>query len=614
MRETLLIGLASILVLGTIAQWLAWRLRLPSILLLLLFGFIAGPITGFLNPDQLFGPTLFPIVSLAVAIILYEGGLTLRWRELPEVGPTMFRLITIGAIVTWVVTTVTAHYVVGLEWPIAILLGAILIVTGPTVVGPLLRLIRPRGRTGAILKWEGILIDPVGAVLTVLVFEIILQDAFNRATSVILGGVLLTIVVGLGLGLLGAGLFVLLLQRRLIPDYLQNSISLMLVVALFTLSNVISHESGLLTVIVMGIALTNQRVVPVRHIIEFKESLLSLLLGFLFIVLAARLELGVVQSLGWTAIIFLLIVIFIGRPLGVFLSTLRTGLTSRERLFLAAVAPRGIVAASIASIFAFELQEAGVAGAEQLVSLTFLVIVGTVAFYGLTSWPLARALELSEANPQGVLIAGADQLAQQIATAIQGQGFRALLLDSNWRNVQSGRMAGLETHHGSAVSDELLEELDLSGIGRFLGLTANDEVNSLAALLCIEHFGRAEVYQLPIKDETDEKGTRIARRQPAMHLHGRYLFGPKLTYDFLRQRLDAGYTIKATKLTNDFDYVQYQEQYQSEAHPLFAVTDRNRLLIYTVDDQPLPRPGMTLISLVPSVTNQLRSQTYSIGE
>lgn len=601
MRESLLIGLATILVLGISAQWLAWRLRLPSILLLLLFGFIAGPVTGFLDPDQLFGPVLFPIVSLAVAIILYEGGLTLRWRELPEIGPTMFRLITIGAIVTWVVTAVAARYILNLEWTMAILLGAILIVTGPTVVGPLLRLIRPRGRTGAILKWEGILIDPVGAVLTVLVFEIILQEAFNRATSVILGGVLLTLIVGLGLGLLGAGLLVFLLQRRLIPDYLQNAISLMLVVALFAISNVISHESGLLTVIVMGVALTNQRIVSVRHIIEFKESLLSLLLGFLFIVLAARLELSDIESLGWTAVLFLIILILIGRPLGVLLSTLRTGLTNSERLFLAAMAPRGIVAASIASIFAFELEEAGVAGAEQLVPLTFLVIVGTVAFYGLTAWPLARALKLSEANPQGVLIAGADGMARQIAAAIQEQGFRVLLLDSNWRNVQAGKMAGLETHYGSAISEDDIEELDLTAIGRFLGLTANDEVNALAALLSAEHFGRAGVYQLPIKAETDEKGIGLAKKEPAKHLHGRYLFASQLTYDFLRQRLAEGYEIKKTKLTGDFDYVQYQALYQNEAIPLFAVTDKNRLLIYTTDEQPLPRPGMTLLSLVPPV-------------
>jgi NhaP-type Na+/H+ or K+/H+ antiporter len=601
LRETLLIGLTAILVLGISAQWLAWRLRLPSILLLLLFGFIAGPVTGFLDPDQLFGPILFPIVSLSVAIILYEGGLTLRWRELPHVGPTLFRLLTIGAIVTWVVATVAAHYIVGLDWTLAILLGAILIVTGPTVVGPLLRLIRPRGRTGIILKWEGILIDPVGAVLTVLVFEIVRQGEFTRAPGLIIGGILLTIVVGISLGLLGAGILVLLLRRHLIPDYLQNAVSLMLVVALFTLSNVIAHESGLLTVIVMGLALTNQRQVSVRHIIEFKESLLSLLLGFLFIVLAARLELSVVQSLGWAAVAFLVIVIVIGRPLGVLLSTLRSGLTAGERLFISAMAPRGIVAASIASIFAFELEEAGVAGADQLVSLTFLIIVGTVAFYGLTAWPLARALGLSEANPQGVLIAGADRMARQIAALIQGQGFRTILLDNNWHNIQAGKMAGLEAHYGSAISDDVLEELELSGIGRLLALTANDQVNSLATLLSSELFGRAEVYQLPIKNEVAENNEGKAKNQTALHLHGRFLFNANATYAFLHERLANGSSLIARELTNDFDYMAYQALYQNEAIPLLAVTDKRRLIIYTVDYQPIPQPGMTLISLVPEV-------------
>jgi NhaP-type Na+/H+ or K+/H+ antiporter len=601
LRETLLIGLAGILILGVGAQWLAWRLRIPSILLLLLFGFIAGPVTGFLEPDQLLGLVLFPIVSLAVALILFEGGLTLRWSELPQIGPVLFRLISIGALITWVVATLAARFVVGLDWNLAILLGAILIVTGPTVVGPLLRQVKPRGRTGAILKWEGILIDPIGAVLTVLVFEIIRQGEFSRAPGLIAAGVLLTILIGVGLGLLGAAIMVGLLRQYWVPDYLQNAVSLMLVVALFAASNALVPESGLLTVIIMGLALANQRLVSVRHIIEFKESLQSLLLGFLFIVLAARLEINTFLSVGWPGLIFLAILIVIGRPLGAYLSSFRSGLNRSEQLFIAAMAPRGIVAAAISSIFAFELEEAGVVGAEQLVPLTFLVIVGTVTFYGLTAGPLARALGLSEENPQGVLIAGADRMGREMAAAIQEQGFRVVLLDNNWRNIRAGQTAGLETHYGSAISEDVIEELDLGGIGRLLALTANDEVNSLATLLFPEVFGRAEVYQLPIKAEVANNDQESVNNRTARHLRGRILFGSNVTYDFINERLANGGAIKATSLTDDFEYEDYQAQYHGQAIPLFGVTDKKRLIIYTTDNQPVPRPGMMLISLVPPV-------------
>jgi NhaP-type Na+/H+ or K+/H+ antiporter len=569
--------------------------------LLLLFGFIAGPVTGFLEPDQLLGPVLFPIVSLAVALILFEGGLTLRWSELPQIGPVLFRLISIGALITWLVATLAARFVVGLDWNLAILLGAILIVTGPTVVGPLLRQVRPRGRTGAILKWEGILIDPIGAVLTVLVFEIIRQGEFSRAPGVIVAGVLLTILVGVGLGLLGAAIMVGLLRQYWVPDYLQNAVSLMLVVTLFAISNVLVPESGLLTVIVMGLALANQRLVSVRHIIEFKESLQSLLLGFLFIVLAARLEIDAFLSVGWPGLIFLIILIVIGRPAGAYLSTFRSGLNRSEHLFIAAMAPRGIVAAAISSIFAFELEEAGIVGANQLVPLTFLVIVGTVTFYGLTAGPLARALGLSEENPQGVLIAGADRMGREIAAAIQDQGFRAVLLDNNWHNIRTGQMAGLETHYGSAISEDVIEELDLGGVGRLLALTANDEVNSLATILFPEVFGRAEVYQLPIKAEVANNDEEPVNSPTARHLRGRILFGSNVTYDFISQRLANGGAIKATRLTDDLDLEGYQTQYDGQAIPLFMITDKKRLIIYTTDNQPVPRPGMTLISLVPPV-------------
>ena len=278
MPEHILIGLGAIIVLGVIAQWLAWRLQLPAILLLLVFGFLAGPGTGLLRPDELFGDLLFPVVSLSVAIILFEGSLSLKFHELRDGGAVVARLTTIGIAVTWLLASTAAHVAVGLSLPIALLLGAILVVTGPTVIIPLLRQVRPVGRVGSVVKWEGIVNDPIGAILAVLVFEAVVASGAGMP-SILIAGVLKALLLGSLLGLLGAALLVAILRYYAVPDSLQNSVATMLVVVVFLVSNAVQSESGLLAVTVMGIALANQRLAAIRHIYEFKENLRVILIA-----------------------------------------------------------------------------------------------------------------------------------------------------------------------------------------------------------------------------------------------------------------------------------------------------------------------------------------------
>lgn len=593
MSEHFLVGVAAVIILGVGAQWLAWRLKLPSILLLLLTGFLVGPVLGFIHPDELLGDLLFPVVSLSVAIILFEGGLSLRFSELPRIGGVIFKLISIGAAVTWLIATLGAHFLLGMSWPLALLLGAILIVTGPTVIGPLLRQIRPRGDTGVILKWEGILIDPVGAVLAVLVFEVILAGEFSQAPSAIAAGVMQTLLIGVVFGLAAAGLMILLMRRYWVPDFLHNAVALLLAMAAFVASNVLQPESGLLTVTVMGLALANQRWVSIRHIVEFKENLRVLLIGSLFVLLAARLQVGDVLALGAMGLVFLGVLVLVARPLSVWLSSIGSDLTLQEKTFMSWMAPRGIVAASVSSLFAFELVEAGFPAAEQLVSVTFLVIVGTVTLYGLTAGPLARYLGLSEADPQGVLIVGAHEFGRSVAAALQAQGVRALLLDSNENNVLAGPREGLEVQLGDVLAESTMDELDLQGIGRLLALTSNHEVNSLAALHFGEVFTRAEVYQL-----SPEAGAEVQEDHP-QHLRGRRLFGEENNYCWFEDQLDHGGLVAAVPLTDSFGYAALQERYEGQAVPLFLVTARGQVLVYTADAQPLPRSGQTLICLIP---------------
>jgi NhaP-type Na+/H+ or K+/H+ antiporter len=599
--------LASVVVLAIGSQWIAWRLRLPSILLLLIVGFVAGPVTGLLDPDNLLDPSLlFAFVSLAVALILFEGGLTLRLSELRESGVAIGSLCTIGATVTVALATCAAWLLLGMGPGVALILGAMLVVTGPTVVGPLLRHIRPTGRVGAIAKWEGIVIDPVGAAMAVLALASIeaIELGEGGAFPAVFSGLFLTVFWGGLFGVLGAWPTIVCLRRYWIPDHLQSPVLFMIVIACFAAANRCQAESGLFAVTLMGVILVNQRHVPVKHIIEFKENLRVLLISLLFIVLAARIRPDTLGELGWGGLAFVAVLILVIRPVAVFVSTLRSRLTWQERVFLSWLAPRGIVAAALASVFALTLEglQANTGGTSQLlqpgdvdkvVPVTFLVIVLTVTIYGLTAAPLARWLGLANPNPQGVLIASAHAGVRAIARALQDADFAVLLVDTNRDNIQSARMEGLPTFYASILSEHALEEVEIAGIGRFLAMTRNDEVNSLAALHFSEVFGRAEVYQL------SHGATGRPRTEPAGEvIRGRRLFAEHATYGYLDERMEAGAVVKKTRLTDAFNYEAFLGRYGETALVLFVASDTGALAVNTVDQPVVPKAGDTVIALV----------------
>jgi len=311
---------------------------------LLIFGFIAGPVTGLIDPNVLFGNLLLPLVSVTVAIILFEGGLSLKFSEVKEVTAVIRNLVTVGVLVSWVLTSLASYLIFGLGLQISILLGAVLVVTGPTVIIPLLRHVRPSGRVGSIIKWEGIIIDPIGAVLAVLVFEVIISGGLEKATAQVVLSIFKTLVIGTVLGLAGAKLVVVILKRHWVPDFLQNPVSLMIVVFVFVCSNVVQVESGFLSVTLMGIALANQKWVSIKHIVEFKENLRVLFISSLFIILASRLTIDELSYvLNFKGFIFLVLMILVVRPLSIFISTYFTDLNLKEKLFLSWMAPRGVL-------------------------------------------------------------------------------------------------------------------------------------------------------------------------------------------------------------------------------------------------------------------------------
>ncbi|KZC42717.1 UNVERIFIED_ORG: sodium:proton antiporter, partial [Rhodanobacter sp. FW104-R5] len=410
---------------GFLAQWLAWRVKLPAILFLLLAGIVLGPVGGVLDPDKVLGRLLFPTVSLAVALILFEGSLTLRFHELPGIGKAVRGLVSYGAVASLLLLALAAHLVAGLAWPIALLFGALACVTGPTVIAPMLRTLRPNARIANTLRWEGIVIDPLGALFAVLVYEAIV----SRQEGHTIGIFVATIGCGAVIGALSAWLMAFFLRRQLIPEYLQNYAVLAAVLLAFSVSNTITHESGLLAVTIMGIALGNLRGVHIDDILDFKESLTTVLVSLLFILLAARLHWPLPDGMLGAGIALFVIAQLVVRPLTVALSSLGSGLNWRERALIGWVAPRGIVAASVSALFALRLDALGVAGAEALVPLVFTLIVGTVILQSATARPLAVWLKVAEPEPRGVLIFGSDRVARAIGKALDEAGFRVVLAD-----------------------------------------------------------------------------------------------------------------------------------------------------------------------------------------
>lgn len=590
--EQLILGLVAVIALGTVAQWVAWRLGVPSILVLILVGFVAGPVTGLVQPDQLLGQLTLPLVSLAAAVVLFEGGLTASIEEIRSVAAPVRRLVTVGLVITWALITLASWAFLRLSVSLSLLLGAILVVTGPTVIGPLLRHVRPRGRLGSILKLEGILNDPFGAVLAILVYQAIRVERLEHAVAVVALGVLKSIVAGVVPGLAGAAILYFLLRKNLLPDFLRNTMSLALALSAYVAANMLQPESGLLAVTIMGIALASQKKVRTESIEEFSEHLRTVLISALFIVLAARIEIEQFMVLDWGILWFLLAVIFVVRPAMVFLSTVRSGLSWKEQTMVAGMAPRGIVAAAVSSVFGLRLLNAGVPGAEELMPVTFLVIVATVGVYGLGSMPLARALRLRERNPQGILFVGAGVLPRSIARAVQESGFRVLLIDSDWSSVAQARAEGLPAEHGSALSEEVLNRINLEGIGKLFAMTRSDGVNTLAAVHFRKLFGEQGVFQVRPTGETAREKEKYAQ-----HLRGQFL-ARGLRYPELLERVYRGGVVKVTALTSSFDWREFKRHYGDKSVPLIAVSDDRKHLRVLTEESAEPKPGERVISLV----------------
>ncbi len=574
-----MIELAGILVLGIFAQWMAWKVKLPAILPLILIGLAIGPLSTFFTPDGeklldgdiIFNPELlFPFVSISVAVILFEGGLTLKLKEIRTLASTVRNILTIGVIVTLIGGFLAAYFIVGLDFRISFLFAALIIVSGPTVITPILRNVKPNQKINTVLKWEGILIDPLGALIAVLAYEFVRssrpQDDY---TLVALKGFFLTISTGVFIGIISAFLLYYLLGKNRLPSYLRNVVTLAIVIMGFAFSEFLMRESGLMTATVMGIILANLKIPEIKHILSFKEDINIILISVLFIILSSRINIEQINQLGIQSIILFLILILVIRPLSVYLSTINSNLNFREKLFISWIGPKGIVAAAVASLFSIELLngEAGAnisasesADATMLLPLVFLMIIGTVIVQGGSAKFVAKWLKVERQTPNGILFVGANEAARFLANYLQQHQVPVILVDTSHSNVTDARNLGLIAYEGSILKENVTEEMDYSITGRLVALTSSSEINMLACKIFQEEFGEENIFRLISRRENELRDLEKPKN---------LIFDGTVDYYNLLQTVRKNPEVKEIKFSSEADFGEFMDKNRKRVIPIF---------------------------------------------
>jgi len=577
--------LASILILSVFAQWLAWKIKIPAILPLIIIGLALGPASTLFSPDgekildgdDIFsGDLLFAFVSISVGVILFEGGLTLKLREIRDQARVVRNLLIVGPIITLFGGGFAAHYLLGLDYRLAFLFGALIIVSGPTVVIPILRNVRPNMRINSVLKWEGILIDPLGALIAVLVYEFIqTSDLGNSNTVEVFKEFFITVSSGMFVGALAAFFLRWLLEKNRLPAYLRNVMALGMVIMAFTFAEFIAHEAGLMSTTFMGIILANVRVQNLKKILSFKEDVSIILISVLFILLSSRIDISQIEKLGQASLILFAVVTFGLRPLIVWISTIRSDFNWREILFMSWVGPKGIVAAAVASLFALQLSNNTDASinheqAELILPLTFMMIVGTVVIQGASSKYIARLLKVEREEPQGFLIAGANENARFLGTYLKNKGIEVLLADTSKNNLKEAQKLGFEVYEGSILSDSVLEDLDLTNIGKLMALTSSADINNLSCNFYKDEFGENHVFRLSSKKELEAGDIRLPIN---------VLFAATVDYLNLAQSIRQADHVKEASCESQQDYKNLVKEMDGRLIPLFLINQNGGLKV-----------------------------------
>ena len=594
------LGFALVGVLGVGSQWLAWRLRMPAIVLMLLAGLLVGPVLGLLDPGRDFGDIMTPIIAIAVAIILFEGGLTLNFRSLRDAAVGVRRLIIIGAPLGWLLSTLALHFVAGLGWETSAVFGGILIVTGPTVIAPLLRQARLRRRPAALLQWEAIVNDPVGALAAVLAFEVVVvlqthTGAGEAALEMVLG-----IVAASALGVAAGYGVARAFRLGWVPEYMKVPVLFVVLLAVFAGSDALLHESGLLAVTLMGLWIANSDLPSFDEMRRFKEHATVLLVSGVFILLAADMSRETLMAMNWRTLAFVIAVLLVARPVSVLASLAFSDVPWRERLLVAFTGPRGVVLVAVAGLFGERLAAIGIEDGAQVSSLAFALVAASVVLHGFTLSPMARWLKLNAADRPGVLIVGGSHWSLALAKALQKMDLPVMIADPNRANLRAARDAGVETFFGDILSEVAEHRLDFVRYEQLVAATDNDAYNTLVATDLAPEFGRENVFQLR---RAKEQSTRHAL--PAS-LGGR-AFGPDDTFESANARVLDGCEFRVTRLSEEFPLDKWRAQHPEGTAVADLGNGTDALRFLGPDDAPRTAVGTRLLAILPKRPERMDS-------
>jgi len=612
-----MLELAGIIILGILAQWFAWKFKIPAILPLILIGLLVGPIAAayftedgskWIEPiwngeKGLFpGEYLYYFVSLAISIILFEGGLTLKRSEIKNTGPVITKLITIGAAITFFGAGIVTHFIFDLSWKISFLFAGLIIVTGPTVITPILRNIPLKRDVSTVLKWEGILIDPIGALVAVLVFEFISVGGGGGYTETALIEFGKIILFGTTFGFTFAHALAYAVNKKLIPHYLLNVVSLSAVLLVFVESEIFAHESGLLAVVVMGMVLGNSKLNNLKELLYFKESLSVLLISILFILLAANINFSELELLyTWKTAALFAIVVFLIRPLSVFASTINSKLKLNERLFISWVGPRGIVAAGIASLFGTKLAKQGIEGAEYITPLVFMIVLGTVLLNATTARIFARVVGVFLERSNAIMMVGASNPSRLIASYLRDKGKRVVMIDSNKNSIAQAQEEDIEAYVVNIYDDQIRDNIELNDVGYLIAITGNDSVNKYALNNFADIFGEHGAFRIASSIEVinateDEK---------------KKFFTPKDDFINLSEAYRETPIIHEVKIENETEYDNIIEMLANEEKsvPLFIENKQGIYLLTEFEQNIFDKKNITLSYLGKDIGDGYKSKS-----
>ena len=587
------IGIVFVVLLGVLAQWFAWKLRLPAIVLLSVAGLVAGPGLGLIDPTAQLGELLRPLIGLCVAIILFEGGLSLDLAELKHAASGVRRLVYLGAPFAWLFASACAYFIGGFDGATSLVFGAIMVVTGPTVIMPLLRQAALNRRTASFLKWEGIVNDPIGALLAVLVFQFFVFSGQGSGFGQVAESLGLAIVSGVLFGGIGGWLTGLAFRAGMVPEYLKSPVMLGLVLLVFVASNYMQHEAGLLAVTVMGIVIANMSLPGFGDMRRFKEYITIMLVSLVFILLTADLDISSLASIGWRGGALVAALLFLARPAAVMLATINADMEFRERVLLAWIAPRGIVAAATAGIMGPRLVDEGYQ-AEILLPMVFAVIFATVLLHGFSLNWLAARLGLASRHRDSVVIVGASPWATELARTLNGLGINVLIADSSWHALREARLAGLQVFYGEILSEFAEESVELAHVRTVLAATSNDAYNALVCKSIAPEVGQERVFQLPMGRKEDDDPRAVARG-----VRGRIAFDKDAVYERLWRNHVRGWTFAKTRLSESYSYSDFLGDQPADALTIAVISGEDNVQFVASQTEIEPKAGDTIVYFTP---------------